>query len=501
MLSAALVKWQKWAFYGLLGGGICVVFCLFFQATTFLGDDYLFRTFARFEPNPLIAFYEDKHGGEYYRPLPMLLWWVLERASGGRSWPFALFALGLHTLCAWLLARLARQLGGPATTQWMAALLCFFSPAQLEAALWFSASTDLLCAVCILASLLLSLAPRRLGVIGSWICAALALVSKETAIILPALILTSFYFAQRTRNSWFRIVMRTIPYLMITLVYLGLRFMVLGGVGGTHDPKATLPIRGVQVLAGLCHAVVGYGPGPEVLLLLLGAAALAWAGWTYRRHGQLAAFAWVFVLLSVAPLPLAGWVVGARYFYLAGAGLALVFASILASRPSWILNLILTVFLVQNLVLAQHRMAEIRRYEKTIAVAKIALLTTMETKGTRFFVLRGAVKDLDLAVKLDQNLPLSMQQIVVIPDVPASFIRVPHDYYDKLRFLFAIPPLPPSGAYRWGSLRVVGLARREEAPDLDQVVNRFPGLAFLQLETSPEGIITWKDRTNQLHDP
>ena len=55
----------------------------FVAATTFVGDDYLFLAFARLEPNPLLAFVRDMHGGEYYRPLPMLLWWLLNRAGQG----------------------------------------------------------------------------------------------------------------------------------------------------------------------------------------------------------------------------------------------------------------------------------------------------------------------------------------------------------------------------------------------------------------------------------
>ncbi|HXI55276.1 MAG TPA: hypothetical protein VNO55_04425, partial [Polyangia bacterium] len=64
--------------------------------TTFIGDDHLFLTFARLVPNPLVAFVSDQHGGEFYRPLPMTLWWLLARAGAGGHWPFVLAAAGLH---------------------------------------------------------------------------------------------------------------------------------------------------------------------------------------------------------------------------------------------------------------------------------------------------------------------------------------------------------------------------------------------------------------------
>jgi hypothetical protein len=70
---------------------------------------------------------------------------------------------------------------------------------------------------------------------------------------------------------------------------------------------------------------------------------------------------------------------------------------------------------------------------------------------------------------------------VVIPDVPASFIWLPAELAERLDFLLARPPLPPSGAYHFGNARLVGLARREDAPDLDEVLDRLPELRILHL--------------------
>lgn len=45
----------------------------FAARTTFLDDDYVFRAYGLLESSPWLAFVADKHGGEYYRPIPMLL--------------------------------------------------------------------------------------------------------------------------------------------------------------------------------------------------------------------------------------------------------------------------------------------------------------------------------------------------------------------------------------------------------------------------------------------
>jgi hypothetical protein len=125
----------------------------FVAATTFVGDDYLFLAFARLEPNPLRAFVRDMHGGEYYRPLPMLLWWMLDRVGQGATWPFALAGFLLHAGSAALLVALGRGVGFPLRVSLAAGALFLVAPAEREAALWFSASTDLLATLATLAAL------------------------------------------------------------------------------------------------------------------------------------------------------------------------------------------------------------------------------------------------------------------------------------------------------------------------------------------------------------
>ncbi|HEX2660703.1 MAG TPA: hypothetical protein VHU40_20625, partial [Polyangia bacterium] len=82
------------AFAALIVGGP------FFAVTTFIGDDHLFLAFSRYVPNPLVAFVRDMHGGEFYRPIPMVVWWLLGRATAPATWAFAGLALVLHATCA-----------------------------------------------------------------------------------------------------------------------------------------------------------------------------------------------------------------------------------------------------------------------------------------------------------------------------------------------------------------------------------------------------------------
>ena len=110
---------------GLAGALLCVALP-FFGATTFFGDDHLFLAFARHEHHPWRAFVADLHGGEYYRPLWMLFWWLLAHAGGAAL--FAAAALALHAGASVLLGLLLRSLGRPDPVALGAAVLMFLSP-------------------------------------------------------------------------------------------------------------------------------------------------------------------------------------------------------------------------------------------------------------------------------------------------------------------------------------------------------------------------------------
>ena len=470
----------------------------FAAATTFLGDDYVFRAFARLEANPLAAFAADKHGGEYYRPLPMLLWWVLERISGGQAWCFALAAFLLHGLCAGVVVVAGRRFGYSARTALLAGCLFFAAPAQREAALWFSASTDLLATLAMLGALACFLAARRWVRLLSVALAAVALLCKETALALPALLAAASWFRGRNQGRP-RLVgqclILVVPHLAVVLFILGVRSLVLRGLGGANDPVAPLWGRAVQLLSGVVHAVTVYAPLPEWVAWLAGTSLLVWAAVVARRQRALGGFAICWVIIALAPLPAAGWVVGARYFYLPSVGLMLLLALALETAGQLAAVFAVAVLLGLGVLSGHHRATEVRLYRQAVAEAGAAVADGVR-RGHRLFFVSGGVKDLDLAIKLERWASKAVQGAVVIPDVPASFISLPSDLAGHLDFLLARPPLPPSGAYHFGNARLVGLARREEAPDLDEVLSRLPELRLLRLDYA-SGRFKVTDRTDQ----
>jgi hypothetical protein len=275
-------------------------------------------------------------------------------------------------------------------------------------------------------------------------------------------------------------------------IYLVLRSLVLHGVGGNNDPRAPIWAVVLQIGAGWAHAVSAYSPLPEWLGLLLGGVGLAIAV-SVARRSRLAMLALSWAVLAVLPLPAAGWVVGARYFYFAAAGLMVLVAVALGRAKPWLSVAVMGGLLALGTVAATRRSSEILLYREAVAAARNAVAEGAE-QGRRLFLVRGAVKDLDLAIKLDPTAPGTLRDTVVIPDVPASFIWLPAAEADRLGFLLADPPLPPSGAYQFGRERLVGLARREQAPDLDEVLTRLPDLRIIRLRLDVRPV-SWQDTT------
>lgn len=476
----------------------------FVTATTFFGDDYVFRSFAQLESNPLLAFVADKHGGEYYRPFPMVVWWALERLANGSVWPFAALAFVLHAGAALLVTLVGRRVGLSVRAAWLAGLLFFAAPAEREAALWFSASTDLLAAVAVLGSLALWFSGGRRARVASVVLATVGFFCKETALVLPLLLVSAVWFRDRTAGQPLdlhrlaSLLRPSLPYFAAAAAYLLARTLVLHGVGGVNDPLAPWWGRALQIGAGLVHAVTGYAPLPEWAAWLGGVAMLAVAIVMAWRRNRWVGFALAWVFITLLPLPAAGWVVGARYFYLPAVGLVLVGAMALETRP-WLSTLPLLFFLGLGLLSGRHRAHDVRLYRQAVAAAEQAVAQGV-AGGYRLFLVRGAVKDLDLALKLLPHRSPAEKAALVIPDVPASFVALPPDLAQRLQFLMAQPPLPPSGAYHFGPHSIVGLARRDEAPDLEEVFLRLPELRMIRLRPDGDKYL-WQDVTDDFRQP
>ena len=473
---------------------LVVVAIPFFATTTFYGDDHLFLAFARWAPHPFAAFAADAHGGEYYRPLPMAVWWLLGRAGAGSSVPFAALALVLHVGVAALTASLLRALGRPPAVAVGAGALMLLAPQNLDAAYWFSASTDLFATLFVLAALTAAVRGRAA------LAAAAALgayLSKESAFVLPLLSLLVLH-----GHPWRRRLAVVAPQLVLLAAVLAARTAVLHGWGGSADVRAAAAAKLLlQLPAGLALVFTGGGVLPLPLALGLGTALVALTVFSAARGrggGGGAGARWLpfaFCAIAVAPLLAAGWVVGSRYFYLPAVGLAWAVAEALSGAGAAARATIAVVLLSLGALQGAQRRLEATSSDRRVAAARRVVAAGLAS-GQRVFHIMSGVKDLDLAVKDDRA--LAGAGVLVLTDVPASFVIMPPELEAAAAPLVAQPPIPPSGAYRFGPVRVVGLVRRGDEPSLSEVIQLFPDIRFIRLLRVASGQIIARDVTDDM---
>jgi len=299
----------------------------------------------------------------YWRPVQMGLYNLLWFASSGSPLAFHGVNVLLHVLTTAAVALLVFRLSGDRLVAGSAAVLFAVHPANTEAVSWIACLPELTYAFFLVAALLLhELAGRtkpptimyRMGALGAF---ALALLSKETAIVLPLLVVLAELSIRTgrppgTRGGASGALRAALPYAAVAGSYLLVRWLVVGGLA----PR----VRGTLTLA---DAVVNAPPLlasylrllaiPADLLayhifepirsvgdprLVLGLAATAVVGillvvlWRRRRDLMLAGGLLILPLLPVLYVPAIGANAFAeRYAYLPSVGAAWLTAAALVA--------------------------------------------------------------------------------------------------------------------------------------------------------------------------
>ncbi len=197
--------------------------------------------------------------GNYYRPL-FLLWLRLNDAAFGlHPWPWHLMCILLHVGVTSLVYLLTRRLTRDAFAAGAAALIFGLHPAHVEAVSYVSAVPETLNALLLLSAFICFLRwgepgdPRARG----WLAAsllfyALAMLSKESALILPLLVFAYGWVdsPETGDGPWLRRFGQSfrlaLPYVLLTLPYLLARDLALKGL--TH-PVNSLPLSTLLLTA------------------------------------------------------------------------------------------------------------------------------------------------------------------------------------------------------------------------------------------------------------
>ncbi len=308
--------------------------------------------------------------GNYYRPLFLLFLLLNYKIFGPYAAGWHLVSVAAHMGVTYLVYLLARRLTGGEGTALIAALIFGLHPVHIESVAWISGITDPLLALFLLPAFLCYLntreqaSRRRLWLAGSLALYGLAMLSKETALILPILIFTFEWLWQDASNqSGLRLVferartavLRTVPFVLLTFVYLAVRWQVIEGLGHTMVPLGfwTIVFTWPHLLMFyLWHLIgpfnlsvfynVAYVRTPGLVPFILPLAGLASVGFlvflgvrrlarTAPKDGRLAIFlvSWVLVpfipLLDLSVLPV-GEIAHDRYLYLPSIGFCILLA-------------------------------------------------------------------------------------------------------------------------------------------------------------------------------
>ncbi len=303
--------------------------------------------------------------GNHYRPIFLLWVRANDAVLGSRDFGWHLMAVLLHLLATWLVYCVIRRMTGRFTVAWLAALIFGVHPIHHEVVAWVSGTTESLFAVLFLAAFLAYLRSeehfKAIWMMVSCVLYGLALLSKETAIVLPALVFAHVWITEAAqegtgpRNYARRLTRALVPvmiYAPFALIYLVVRARVLSGFDHSASNASIftwlltlpsillfyvknwfLPIRlsefyDVSYQTGMSFSGVVF---PALILL-----AIAVAVWMIRKRigAREAGYAAIWVVIPLLPaldtfVFGAGQLVHDRYFYVPSVGASLLMALVI----------------------------------------------------------------------------------------------------------------------------------------------------------------------------
>lgn len=231
--------WRPWHAYILLALAIILVYgCSLFFDYSYLDDQKLILEHsailerANFEEIFFndVFFSADKI---YYRPLLTLSLAFDWHWGGGTVFAFHFTNLALHFLAVCLLLILLRLLDIRDKVAVWLALLFAVHPALVQAVAWIPGRNDILAAIFIFSTLIfLSRWFRRehlFDLICLWIFFLLALLTKETAVLLPLFALAWVFIFERHYFNWLKLGLGAAGAAVSGLIWYLLRLAALGG--------------------------------------------------------------------------------------------------------------------------------------------------------------------------------------------------------------------------------------------------------------------------------
>jgi tetratricopeptide (TPR) repeat protein len=268
-----------------------------------------------------------------FRPLVLLTFFAVYQLAGLAPLAFHAVSVILHAVNAGLVLQLLRRLGGGADGAAVVGALVFaLHPVHVESVAWISGVGDLLATACVVLAVWWYSHPSGRAYGAALVCAALALLSKEIGVAVPALALGCDWLRGH-RVRWARIG----GLVALVIVYLAVRRAALGAVLNT--PLVSMGAVLVAVDYALGYVSMAVVPTQLGLFLrppeqVLGVAAGVVAAVTiagavvWARRDRAVAFAVLWFAVALAPALALVFNVGGtyaqRFLYLPSVAVALI---------------------------------------------------------------------------------------------------------------------------------------------------------------------------------
>jgi len=182
--------------------------------------------------------------GGLYRPVTILSYMLEYSIAGHNPLLYHLDNILLHYLCTVLVFLIVSRVTGKFAGGLIGSLLFAVHPVHAEAVAWVSGRSDLLASFFTLAALytFIRTSRHRLWPFLSPLLLLVGLMSKETALVLPVLVLCYLLLFERdARGSNLRgVVSSLFPFALVLCIYMAVRFAVLGAEFSPQDTGQVL---------------------------------------------------------------------------------------------------------------------------------------------------------------------------------------------------------------------------------------------------------------------
>ena len=340
-----------------------------------------FRDFLSF-----FSFLPNQHSAAFYRPLStQTFFFVFQKLFGLNAWPYYLFVFLVFSLSLWLVYRLAKLIFKNERQSLLALVFYSFSVTHFTRLYFLSAFQEILMTVFVLLAILTYLKKP------SWkmnmltvLYFVLALLSKETAVVLPLILILFDWF--KKRFQWKRLILLFI----ILLPFLYFRFFHFGQVDGDSYLWDFSPKKFINTFFwyglwsfGVPELLVDYvSSGFRILprfftdfplwskivlslisFTLLSFIALFAAHFKKVNFRRLIIFLGIFVL-ALLPVLFLPWHKFTLELTLAMVGFSFLLAEVCLAKRSWLTVLFIAFFFILNLTM------NVLTYQRHYSVAR-----------------------------------------------------------------------------------------------------------------------------------